>query len=115
MHRDTLASPHTCKHCQARCPPKDLPSVDSWLVLRRESQNRTEQMLAAGQGGRRNTEGHAQPGKGGEKCFRNCGSSHEMAPEFGLYVSFLPESSEGFTTIIGEGLSLLAVWAGGLH
>lgn len=57
----TLTDTHICKHCQVQCPRKDSPGVDSWLALRRESQNRTEQMLAMGKCGRRNTEGHAQP------------------------------------------------------
>lgn len=52
---------HTCKHLQAVCPPQDSPGVDSWLPLRRASQNSTEQMLATGKVLKENTEGRAEP------------------------------------------------------
>lgn len=78
----------TCKHCQAWCPPEDSPSVDSWLALRRESQNRTEQMLATGKCGRRNTERHAQPEREEESALETAGAIMKWYLNLGYMSTF---------------------------
>lgn len=112
-HMDTLADTHTCKHCQPRCPPKDSPSVDSWLALRRESQNRTEQMLATGKCGRRNTEGHAQPERGEESASETAGAIMKWYRDWGYVSVFCQRSPRALPASLERGCHFHFGWGGG--
>lgn len=109
---DTLTDTHTCKHGQGRCLRKDSPGVDSWLALRRESQNRTEQMLATGKCGRRNTEGHVQPEREEEGTLEIAVAVMKWYPNLGYTPAFcqraqraLPASPErAATPILARGM-----------